>query len=293
MVTFKHPKTKVLPMKFYRILFLYLLIFGYSPMSAAYTTYAQAQALGLDSQFFQAGSKIDQNTDANSFTSDSFIYQTLDSSTPSGWSRRLQALGTASAGPGVLKASASAGAFIDAPAGIFSTSGLAEAGFTDSFTIRGAGTGPFTDLTVHYQVSGGLGGKAFAEGGLFLNQGGLFLDRDQFISFTEAPNELRNFNCLGSTCSGTLTLHQVAVDSTFFIKAYLKVYAAAFEKNNLGNSSSADYSNTGRIFLSLSDPNYQLVTNSGFNYSPVPLPASFWLFGSGLLVMLTRLGIKK
>lgn len=282
-------------MKFYCILSLYVLTFGYSPLSAAYTTYARAQALGGDSQFFQAASKIDQNTDANSFISDSFIYQTLDSSTPSGWSRRLQALGTASADPGVLKASASAGAFIDAPSGIYSTSGLAEAGFTDSFTIRGSGSGPWIDLTLHYQVSGGLGGKAFAEGGLFLNQGGAFQDRDQFIGFTEAQNNPRNFNCLGSTCLGTLTLRQMAVDTTYFIKAYLKVYASAFEKNNLGlgNSSSADYSNTGKIFLSLSDPNYQLVTNSGFNYSPVPLPASFWLFGSGLLVMLTRLSNRR
>lgn len=282
-------------MKLYRTLFLYFLIFSYSPLSAAYTTYAQAQALGRDTEFFQSGSKIDQNTDANSFISDSFIYQTLDSSTPSGWARRLQALGTASASPGVLKTSASAGAFIDAPAGIFSTSGLAEAGFTDSFTIRGSGSGPWIDLTLHYQVSGGQGGKAFAEGGLFLNQGGAFQDRDQFISFTETQNSPRNFNCLGSTCSGTLTLRQVSVGATYFIKAYLKVYASAVEQNNLGlgNSSSADYSNTGKIFLSLSDPNYQLVTNSGFNYSPVPLPAAFWLFGSGLLVMLTRLGIRK
>jgi hypothetical protein len=278
-------------MKFYRVLFLYLLIFSYSSLSAAYTTYAKAQALGVDSQFFQAGSKIDQNTDANSTISDSFIYQSLDSSTPSGWSRRLQALGTAYAGPGVLKASASAGAFAISP--LYSTSGLAEAGFTDSFTIRGSGSGPFIDLTLHYQVSGGLGGKAFAEGGLFLNRGGLFLDREQFISFSEAENSPRNFNCLGSTCSGTLTLRQVTVDTTYFIKAYLKVYAAAFEKNNLGNSSSADYSNTGRIFLSLSDPNYQLVTNSGFNYSPVPLPASIWLFGSALLGLVTRFGITK
>lgn len=277
----------------YRMLFLYLLIFGYSPLSAAYTTYAQAQALGRDTEFFQSGSKIDQKIDANSFTADSFIYQVFGPSTTSQWTRRLQALGTASASPGVLKTSASAGAFIDAPAGIFSTSGLAEAGFTDSFTIRGSG--PRTDLKVDYQVSGGLGGDAFAEGGLFFNQGGLFLDRDQFISFTEAPNGPRNFNCRGETCSGTLTLPQLAVGTTFFIKAYLKVYASAVEQNNLGlgNSSSADYSNTGKIFLSLADPNYQLVTNSGFNYSPVPLPASFWLFGSSLLAWSTRLGTRK
>jgi hypothetical protein len=278
-------------MKFYRILFLYLLIFAYSPLSNAYTTYARAQALGSDNQFFQSGSKIDQNIDANSSTSDSFIYQTLDSSTPFGWSRRLQALGTASAGPGILKANASAGAFAVSP--VYSTSGLAEAGFTDSFTIRGSGSGPFVDLTLHYQVSGGLGGKASAEGGLFLNQGGLFLDRDQFISFSEAANSPRNFSCLASTCSGTLTLRQVTIDTTYFIKAYLKVYAAAIEKNNLGNSSSADYSNTGKIFLSVADPGYQLVTNSGFNYSPVPLPASLWLFGSVLLGWLARYGIKQ
>lgn len=282
-------------MKLYLSLFLYFLIFSYSPLSAAYTTYAQAQALGRDTEFFQSGSKIDQNTDANSFTSDSFIYQVFGPSPTSQWTRRLQALGTASASPGVLKTSASAGAFIDAPSGIFSSSGLAEAGFTDSFTIRGSGSRPWIDLTLHYHVSGGLGGEAFAEGGLFLNQGGAFLDRDQFISFTETQNSPRYFNCLGSTCSGTLTLPQMYVGTTYFIKAYLKVHASAVEENNLGfgNSSSADYSNTGKIFLSLSDPNYQLVTNSGFNYAPVPSPASFWLFGSGLLVMLTRLGIRK
>lgn len=276
-------------MKFYRILFLYLLIFGYSPLSMAYTTYARAQSTAGNRGTFDyidrplLGSPFDYEeefkTDSGSYAYASVIFPKIDPTILD----QTQALGTASAGAGVIKAQASAGSL-----GPLVT-GSADAGFTDTFTIKGQFIpNKKVDVTLTYQVTGGRGGKADAAGGV-----SIFNSQNRVIEFGDSALTPSFYSCSApgnfGPCSGSVTL-SVPTHTAISFSAWLGVSArASFDFP----SASADYGNTGKIFLSLSDPNYQLVTNSGFSYSPVPLPASFWLFSSGLLVLLTRLGIRK
>lgn len=276
-------------MKSCRILFLYLLIFGYSPLSAAYTTYARAQATAGNKGIFDyidrplLGSPFDYKeefkTNTGSYAYASVIFPKVDVTVLG----QTQAFGTASASPGVIKAQASAGSL--GP----SVTGSADAGFTDTFTITGPSTSNKKDVTLRYQVTGGRGGNSSASGGLSILFGGI----NQVIDFGDSASSPNYFYCTVpgnyDFCSGSVTL-SLPTKTAISFSAWLGVSARA---SSFNPSSSADYGNTGKVFLSLSDPSYQLVTDSGFIYSPVPAPASFWLFGSGLLMMLTRLGIRK
>lgn len=275
-------------MKSSRILILCLLIFSYSPLSAAYSTYARAQATAGSRGTFDyithplLGSPFDYEEEFKSNTGSyayaSVIFPKLDVTILG----QTQAFGTASASPGVIKAQASAGSL-----GSFVT-GSADAGFTDTFTIKGPFTSNKKDVTLRYQVTGGRGGFSSASGGL-----SLFGGTNQVIEFGDSALTPNYFYCTVpgnyDYCSGSVTL-SLPTNQPISFTAWLGVSAIA---SFVYPSSSADYGNTGKVFLSLSDPSYQLVTGSGFIYSPVPAPASFWLFGSGLLMMLTRLGIRK
>lgn len=136
-----------------------------------------------------------------------------------------------------------------------------------------------------YQVTGGRGGNSDAAGGLSVFG-------NQVIEFGDSVLTPSFFSCSApgkfGPCSGSVTL-SVPTHTAISFSAWLGVSARA---SSFFSSSSADYGNTGKIFLSLADSSYSLVTNSGFAYSPVPLPASVWLFGSALLGWLARFGIK-
>lgn len=130
-------------MEFYRILFLFLLIFGYSPLSNAsttYETYARAQTTAgnrgtldyidrpLPGSPFDYKEEFKTNSGSYGYASVIFpkvVLTILD---------QTQALGTASASPGVIKAQVSAGSL-----GPLVT-GSADPGFTDTFTIKGTFT---------------------------------------------------------------------------------------------------------------------------------------------------------
>jgi hypothetical protein len=264
---------------------LLLAICAYPQFANAYSTSVTTAAgagwsggLGGIGDSDQEG-KIDTSSQAST----SVVFQQIDQNSPSGYSYQYQALATGSASPGVLKAYASAGAAV----GPANANANATSIFDDSFSIVGPGGGLTTvQVTLNYLISGGLNGLSAASG--FVSVNGV-----KTVEFDENWYTPRRYFCGGTACSGSLTL-DLPVNRSISLLGYLTVGATATgDFFNPVRSSVANFSNTGLVFLSIADPNYQLVTNSGFNYSPVPLPAAFWLFGSSLLVMLTRLGIRK
>lgn len=266
-------------------LFLCLSIVCYSTLSNAYTTFARAEAsdgsLGIFGYTLNPflGKPYDYNeqfeTNKGSNAAASVIYPKVDFSNPA----ETQAFGIASATLGVIRAHASAGSL-----GPF-VSGLADAGFTDSFTIRGIGApNSRKNVIVTYHVTGGRGGNSDAFGGVAVSGA-------TAIEFGDSRLTPSYFFCsaTGSFCSGSTTL-SLPINVRLNFDAYLGVAARA--SGFVFPSSTADFGNTGRVFLSLDDPNFSLVTDSGFDYSPVPLPASVWLFCATLCASLARFGKK-
>lgn len=259
---------------------LLLAICAYPQFANAYTTSVSTVAgagwsggLGGIGDFDQE-SKIDTPSQAST----SVIFQQIDQNNPSSYSYQYQALATGSAAPGILKAYAGAGAAV----GPANANASATSIFEDSFSIVGPGGGLTTvKVTLNYLISGGLNGLSAASGYVSVNG-------FKTVEFDENWYTPRRYFCGGNACSGSLTL-DLPVNRSIPLLGYLTVGATATgDVFNPVRSSVADFSNTGLVFLSIADPNYQLVTNSGFNYSPVPLPASIWLFGSVFMVLLTR-----
>ncbi len=267
-----------------RMSILLLAVCAYPQLANAYSTSVNTVAgagwsggLGGIGDFDQEG-KID----APSHASTSVIFQQIDINNPSGYSYQYQALATGSAAPGILKAYAGAGAAVGPANANASTTSI----FDDSFSIVGpAGALRTVQVTLNYQISGGLNGLSAASG--FVSVNGL-----KAVEFDQNWYTPRRYFCLGNACSGSLTL-DLPVNRSIPLLGYLTVGATATgDFFNPMRSSIADFSNTGLVFLSIADPDYQLVTNSGFNYSPVPLPASLWLFAGGLLTLFRRVRTK-
>ena len=272
-------------MKIYAPLLFCLSIIGYSTSSAAYTTYARAEAadgnLGIFgytlNPFLGKPYDYDEQNQTNqgADAAASVIYPVVDFTNPA----RTQAFGIASATLGVIRAHASAGSL-----GPF-VSGLADAGFSDSFTIRGIGApNSKKNVIVNYHVTGGRGGNSDAAGGVAVGGG-------QAIEFGDSRLTPSYYYCsaTASFCTGSVTM-SLPINTQINFNAWLGVAARA---GGVFTSSTADFGNTGRVFLSLEDPSFSLVTGSGFDYSPVPLPASLWLFSAALCAPLVRLGKKK
>ncbi|AMK75324.1 MULTISPECIES: hypothetical protein [Methylomonas] len=171
-----------------------------------------------------------------------------------------------------MKASASASA--SAYAGNVANAS-SKVSFADNFSLVGP-SGLNIDLTLTYLVSGALSGTAAASGTVQLSTG----DR---ISFTESGYTSRSFSCSWMpSCTGLATF-SVPVNTLISLDAFVEVGAGAsgYFKPTLIESS-ANFGNTGLVYLGIADSCYQLVSGSGFNYAPVLLPAAFWLFASAV-----------
>lgn len=263
-------------------LFCGCLVLTYSSMSgAAYTTYAEAQATIGNSNSFMSNSLSpwfdrhkDANTDKDSATSASIIYQQINPF--GGYNYRIQALGTASAGEGVLKTYAGAGW----TAGNFGVSAKADAAFTDSFRIQGpAASNKLVDVLLTLNMHSGTLGNTQASGELWVNN-------NRYISYQQSTLSPASFYCawpVSGACDGSMTV-KLPVNTTLSLSAAIAVQAAA---DFIHPSSTADYSHTANIWLKIMDPDYQLISDSGHSYAaPVPLPAAIWLFGGGLVALM-------
>ncbi|MDO9162209.1 MAG: PEP-CTERM sorting domain-containing protein [Methylococcaceae bacterium] len=288
-------------MKFYRVLFLYLLIFCYSPLSNAYTTFASAGAKVGGHSYpepspytvlpFTDG-QTDSHTNAVSHAYASVYDQGFDANTESGYSYRRQAIASADASPGILKAYASAGYFLDGPnpPNNLGVVGVGNAEFTDTFSIFSSKF--FVDINIEYHLSGSLQGLAKVKGGLRISSYANTFN----INASEAFASPLQFDCSSniSSCTGKATI-SVPANWDISISGFLEVLAAANTDPNTHKygDALANFGNTARIFISPVDPRNRIVSSSGFNYSPVPLPASIWLFGSALMGLVTRFCITR
>jgi hypothetical protein len=258
-----------------------LVLVNSSMANAYYTTYAEAQATTGNSNSFMSNPLSpwfdrhkDANTDKDSAASASIIYQQINPF--GGYNYRIQALGTASAGEGVLKTYAGAGW----TAGNFGVSALADAGFTDPFRIEGpAASNKLVDVLLTLNIGGGTIGNTQVSSGLWINN-------NSYISFNQTTLSPASFYCawpISGACDGSMTV-KLPVNTQMTLSAAIAVQAAAGSNQP---SSMADYSHTANIWLKVLDPDYQLITDSGHAYAaPVPLPAAAWLFGSGLLALI-------
>ncbi|MCQ8116473.1 hypothetical protein [Methylomonas rosea] len=261
------------------------LVLSYSSLSSAsYTTYAEAQAtLGNQNQYLSNplspsfDRHKDTNIDKDSSTSASVVYQKIDSYGV--YEYRVQSLGTASAGKGVLKAYAGAG--WTAGDG-YTVSAKADAGFTDPFRIRGpAASNKLVDVLLTLNMHSGTSGNTQASGELWVNN-------NRYISYQQSTLSPPSFYCawpVSGACDGNMIV-KLPVNTTMSLSAAIAVQAAAASNQP---SSTADYSHTASIWLSVLDANYQLISDSGFSYAaPVPLPGAGWLFGSVLFAGIMR-----
>jgi hypothetical protein len=132
------------------------------------------------------------------------------------------------------------------------------------------------DLTLIYLVSGALSGTATASGAVQLST-------DDRISFTENGYTPRSFSCSWiASCTGVAAF-SVPVNTLISLDAFLEVGAGAssYFKPTLTDSS-ANFGSTGLVYLGITDSRYQLLSGSGFSYAPVPVPAAFLTFATGL-----------
>jgi hypothetical protein len=264
-------------------LFCGCLVLVYSSFSgAAYTSYAEAQAtLGNHNSFLSNSPspwfdrQKDANTNKDSATSASIIYEQINPY--GGYNYRIQSLGTASAGEGVLKVYAGAGW---TAGNSYTVSAKADAAFTDPFRIRGpAASNKLVDVLLTLNMHSGTSGNTQAAGELWV-------DRNQYISYQQSTLSPASFYCawpFSGACDGNMIV-KLPVNTTLSLSAAIAVQAAA---NSSQPSSTADYSHTASIWLKIMDPDYQLISDSGHSYAaPVPLPAAGWLFGGGLVALM-------
>ncbi|MDT4290906.1 hypothetical protein RO575_15170 [Methylomonas sp. MO1] len=250
-------------------------VMAYVPAANAYTTsltvIASANA-AYGSQSYDADSNVVNSIDGPSADSVNAFYKVPNNGGPGSLSEIYRSSASGFVSPGVLKASASASATAYA-ANV--ASGSSKVSFADNFKLVGP-SGRNIDLTLTYLVSGALSGTAAASGTVQLSTG----DR---ISFTENGYTPRSFSCSWmASCTGVATF-SVPVNTLISLDAFLEVGAGAssYFKPTL-TESSANFGNTGLVYLGIADRRYQLQSGSGFSYAPVPLPAAFWTFAAGL-----------
>ncbi|CAD6880470.1 hypothetical protein [Methylomonas albis] len=250
-------------------------VLAYAPTVGAYTTsltvIASANA-AYGSSSYDAESKVLDNIDGTSSYAVDALYQVPNAGGPGSYVETYRSSAGGFVTPGVMKASASASATAYA-ANVASAS--SKVSFADSFKLVGP-SGRNIDLTLTYLVSGALSGTAAASGTVQLSTG----DR---ISFTENGYTPRSFSCSWlASCNGVATF-SVPVNTLISLDAFLEVGAGAtsYFKPTL-TQSSANFGNTGLVYLGISDSRYQLQSGSGFSYAAVPLPAAFWTFATGL-----------
>ncbi|WP_152428996.1 PEP-CTERM sorting domain-containing protein [Methylomonas sp. MK1] len=266
-----------------------------SPTLHAYTTFASAGAKVGGHSYPDpspytvlpfADGQTDSHTNAVSHAYGSVYDQGFDANTESGYSYRRQAIASADASPGILKAYASAGYFLDGPhPNNLGVVGVGNAEFTDTFSIFSSKL--FVDINIEYHLSGSLQGLAKVKGGLKISS----YDDTFNINASEALASPLQFNCSSNinSCTGKATV-SVPANWDISISGFLEVLAAAnTDESHKYGDALANYGNTARIFISPVDTRQRIVSSSGFDYSPIPLPASVWLFGSGILGLLFRL----
>ncbi len=260
-----------------RLLFLLPLcaVLAYVPAANAYTTsltvIASANA-AYGGQSYDADSKALNNVDSPSVDSVNAFYKVPNNGGPGSLSEIYRSSASGFVSPGVLKASASASA---TPYAANLASGSSKVSFADNFILAGP-SGRKIDLTLTYLVSGALSGTATASGAVQLSTG----DR---ISFTENGYTPRSFSCSWiASCTGVATF-SVPVNTLISLDAFLEVGAGAssYFKPTL-TESYANFGSTGLVYLGISDSRYQLQSGSGFSYAPVPVPAAFLSFATGL-----------
>ncbi|MCQ8117537.1 hypothetical protein [Methylomonas rosea] len=262
-------------MNLFPILLPMFAILAYLPAANAYTTsltvIASANA-AYGSQSYDAESKRIDNIDSPSSYAVDALYQIPDSNGSGNYAVVYRSSASGFVSPGVLKASASASATAFA-ANV--ASGSSKVSFADNFRLVGP-SGRNIDLTLTYLVSGALSGTAAASGSVQLSTG----DR---ISFTENGYTPRSFSCSWvASCNGAATF-SVPVNTLISLDAILEVGAGASSYfKPTPTESSANFGNTGLVYLGITDSRYQLQSGSGFSYAPVPLPAAFWSFAAGL-----------
>ncbi|MDX8128864.1 hypothetical protein QLH52_16320 [Methylomonas sp. OY6] len=253
-------------------------VLAYAPTAAAYTTsltvIASANA-AYGSQSYDADSKVLNNINSPSSYAVDALYQVPNAGGPGSYVETYRSAAGGFVTPGVMKASASASATAYA-ANVASAS--SRVSFADNFKLVGP-SGRNIDLTLTYLVSGALSGTAAASGAVQLSTG-------DSISFTENGYTPRSFSCSWLvSCTGVATF-SVPVNTLISLDAFLEVGAGAssYFKPTL-TQSSANFGNTGLVYLGIADSRYQLLSGSGFSYAPVPLPAAFWTFVAGLYTL--------
>lgn len=250
--------------------------------NAAYTTFARAET-NLDQirgNFVYPDFERESNTGASSYASANTTDQQQLELTPP---YRRQAFGEASASAGVLKAVATASFFTDG----WETNSFIEANslaiFDDILTIERPGARQAT-VRFEYAVSGSLLGSFATASGQLVVDGlsGIFFENSTSLgagAYTCGPN-----GGGASACFGVLEL-TLPTNTPISLHGRLSVFAGARGLSNEGNSS-AQYGNTGLVYLSSPDSEVQLFTQSGFSYlAPVPEAQTWRLLLAGLLTL--------
>ncbi|WFP50113.1 hypothetical protein PL263_18720 [Methylomonas sp. EFPC3] len=186
----------------------------------------------------------------------------------------------ASANAGVLKAYAAA----SVESGTSTSAAFAKSIFSDTIRLNGASNLRFVQVLLNFRVEGGISGPGGASG--FVELGGSQGKIDFAQSYYSAPA----FTCgtwSGDTgaCDGTAifalrTNTDISISGLLSVAAGADGYLGLFDP--FRKRSQVDFSHTARTFISVLDPNYQLTSQSGYSYAPVPLPPALALFAVGL-----------
>jgi hypothetical protein len=243
-----------------------------SSSAQAYSTSVEASASAgnaLDSEL-----NVDANIDLPSTASALATYEGYAASA------------FASADTGVLKAYAAA----SVESGTSSSSAAAKSIFSDTIRLNGTDNTRFVPILLNFRVEGGISGPGGASG--FVELGGSHGKIDFAQSYYSAPA----FTCgtwSGDTgaCDGA-AIFSLRTNTDISITGILRVAAGADGYLGLFDPfrkrSQVDFSHTARTFISVLDPNYQLISQSGHNYAPVPVPPALLLFVTGLVGLMPK-----
>lgn len=221
----------------------------------------------------------------------SFYDQALDATTESGFLFRRGANAEVSASPGLLRASVDASYFLGRPDLRIPivVGAAAVASFSDTLRPVGPGFG-LTPVTFQLSVSGGLSGAATAQS---------FLSVNSSRAIVEFQDDFRNgpqyFCGTGFSCFDTNKVTILLPANTDFTLAGALGVIASARGDPINLNSIATYENTGRFFVTVDDPRYRLISESGFDYSPspVPEPESLWFFAVGLMGLAARFVVSR
>jgi len=187
---------------------------------------------------------------------------------------------------GVLKAYAAA----NVENGILNSTGNAKSIFSDTIKLTGSGNARFIQILLNFKVEGGISGIGAASG--FVELSG----SHGKIDFTQNYYSSPAYSCgtwSGDTgaCDGS-SIFWVPTNTELTISGLLQVGATADGYGGLFDPDKrravTDFSHTALTFISVLDPNYQLTSQSGYSYAPVPLPPALALFAAGLTALLPK-----